>query len=116
MTPQFYVPDRGDVVWLDLDPLVGGHEQAGRRPAVVLSPRAYNELSRNLAIFCPITSRIKGFRFEVPVPASSGATGVIRTDQIKSLDWVRRRAVYIGEVPSSTIQDVTAIIATLLGL
>jgi len=108
-----YVPDRGEVVWLDLDPQAG-REQAGRRPALVLSPRAYNERSSNLAIFCPITSRVKGLRFEVPVPSGSGATGVILTDHIKSLDWVERRAKYIGQVPTSTMASVTAILAALL--
>jgi mRNA interferase MazF len=115
VTTARYIPERGDVVWLSHDPQ-RGHEQAGRRPALVLSPRAYNERSHNLAVFVPITSQPKGFKFEVPVPPSSGATGVILTDHIKSLDWVARRASYIGRVPSSTIQNVTKIIATFLAL
>jgi mRNA interferase MazF len=80
-----YVPDRGDVVWISLDPR-SGHEQAGRRPALVLSPVAYNR-KVGLALFCPITGQVKGFPFEVPLPAGLAVTGVILSDQVKSLYW-----------------------------
>ncbi|MGE5542430.1 MAG: type II toxin-antitoxin system PemK/MazF family toxin, partial [Bacillota bacterium] len=79
-----YVPDRGDLVWLSFDPRAG-HEQSGRRPAFTVSPRPYNEIT-GLALFCPITSRVKGYPFEVPVPTGTPASGVILSDQIKSLD------------------------------
>ncbi len=85
-----YVPSRGDVVWLTFNPQ-SGHEQAGRRPAVVLSPRAYNA-KVGLAIFCPVTSKVKGYPFEVALPEGFAVQGVILADQVKSLDWRARRA------------------------
>ncbi len=84
-----YVPERGDAVWITLDPQAG-HEQAGRRPALVLSPSAYNGRV-GLALFCPITNQVKGYPFEVPIPAGSSVTGVVGADQVKSLDWRRAR-------------------------
>jgi mRNA interferase MazF len=110
-----YVPDRGDLVWIDLDPQAG-HEQAGRRPALVLSARIYNAGSRRLAIICPVTSKAKGYPFEVSVPPGSGADGVIIADQVRSLDWVARSATSLGRVPEATVRGVTDLIATLLGL
>lgn len=80
-----YVPDAGDFVWLTFDPQAG-REQAGRRPALVLSPRAYNETA-GLAVVCPITNQVKGYPFEVPVPSGQGPTGVILADHVKSVDW-----------------------------
>ena len=81
-----YVPDRGDVVWLELDPQAG-HEQAGVRPALVISPRLYNRRV-GLALFCPLTTHIKGYPFEVELPPGLKAKGAILSDQIKSLDWL----------------------------
>ena len=83
--PAAYVPGRGDVVWISLDPRAG-HEQAGRRPAVVLSPASYNG-KVGLAVFCPITNQIKGYPFEVLIPPGLSVTGAVLADQIKSLDW-----------------------------
>lgn len=80
-----YIPERGDAVWITLDPQAG-HEQAGRRPALVLSPSAYNGRV-GLALLCPITSQVKGYPFEVPLPAGLGVAGVVGADQVKSLDW-----------------------------
>ncbi len=80
-----YIPERGDAVWITLDPQAG-HEQAGRRPALVLSPSAYNGRV-GLALFCPITSQVKGYPFEVRLPAGSPVSGVVGADQVKSLDW-----------------------------
>jgi mRNA interferase MazF len=80
-----YVPERGDVVWITLNPQAG-HEQAGRRPAVVLSPAAYNG-KVGLAILCPITRQVKGYPFEVQIPKGLAVGGVILTDQVKSLDY-----------------------------
>lgn len=95
-----YVPDRGDVVWLDFTPQAG-HEQGGRRPAVVLSPVAYNK-KVGLALLCPITSQVKGYPFEVLIPSGSPVTGVILADQvkrgaIKSEGSVRGRELEGGE-------------------
>ena len=88
-----YVPNRGDVVWIDFNPQTG-HEQAGRRPAIVLSPSAYNG-KVGLAILCPITNQAKGYPFEVPIPTGLAVKGVILADQVKSLDWQSRNAQFI---------------------
>ena len=80
-----YVPERGDLVWLQFTPQ-SGHEQSGRRPAVVLSPRAYNE-KVGLALFCPVASKRKGYPFEVVLPPALPVHGVILSNQMKSLDW-----------------------------
>jgi mRNA interferase MazF len=92
-----YVPQRGDVVWITMNPLAG-HEQAGRRPAVVLSPEMYNEKA-GLAIMCPVTSQVKGYPFEVPMPSGLPVSGVILADQVKSLDWHARNAEMICTLP-----------------
>jgi mRNA interferase MazF len=107
-----YVPERGDVVWITLDPQAG-HEQAGRRPAIVLSPLSYNT-KVGLAIFCPVTNRAKGFPFEVGIPAGLAATGVILSDQIKSLDWRARNVERICAIPPETVELVMARLSTLL--
>src|SRR6266566_876624 len=99
-----YIPQRGDAVWITLDPQAG-HEQAGRRPALVLSPSAYNGRV-GLALFCPITSRAKGYPFEVPLPAGSPVAGVVGADQGKSLDWRARKAARIGAVPEEIVNQV----------
>lgn len=106
-----FVPNRGDAVWLDFDPQAG-HEQRGRRPAVVLSPRAYNA-KVGLALVCPITSRRKGYPFEVAIPAKLAVSGVILSDQIKSLDWQARNAELICGLPSETVAEILAKIALL---
>jgi mRNA interferase MazF len=107
-----YIPERGDVVWLDFHPQTG-HEQTGRRPAVVLSPRAYNG-KVGLALFCPITSRVKGYPFEVAVPANCGVMGVVLADHVKNLDWRARRAEFICRLPASVISDILARLSTIL--
>jgi mRNA interferase MazF len=107
-----YIPERGDAVWITLDPQAG-HEQAGRRPALVLSPSAYNGRV-GLALFCPITSQVKGYPFEVPLPAGSPVTGVVGADQVKSLDWRARRAARIGAVPEEVVDQVMQRLQTLL--
>jgi mRNA interferase MazF len=89
-----YVPQRGDVVWLDFHPQ-SGHEQTGRRPGIVISPREYNRKT-GLAIFCPITSRSKGYPFEVAVAADSPVSGVVLTDQLRDLDWRARNVKFIA--------------------
>jgi mRNA interferase MazF len=107
-----YVPQRGDAVWITLDPQAG-HEQAGRRPALVLSPSAYNGRV-GLALLCPITSQVKGYPFEVPIPAGSPVTGVVGADQVKSLDWRARKAVRIGAIPAEVVTQVLQRLQTLL--
>lgn len=107
-----YVPERGDVVWLQFDPQAG-HEQAGRRPAFVVSPSAYNR-KVGLALFCPITSRVKGYPFEVPLPERGKARGVILSDQLKSLDWRARKAVRLDRASEEVVLEVTARILALV--
>lgn len=107
-----YIPARGDAVWITLDPQAG-HEQAGRRPALVMSPAAYNGRV-GLALLCPITNQAKGYPFEVPIPVGSSVTGVVCADQIKSLDWRARKAAPIGEVPAEVIIQVLQRLQTLL--
>ncbi len=107
-----YVPDRGDLIWISLHPQAG-HEQAGRRPALVLSPAAYNGRV-GLAILCPITSQIKGYPFEVAIPAGCDVSGVILSDQIKNLDWQARQAEFICALPPATIEEVLRKLSTLL--
>ena len=107
-----YVPDRGDAVWLTFDPQAG-HEQAGRRPAVVISPGAYNERV-GLALLCPVTRQIKGYPFEVVIPEALGVEGVVLADQLKSLDWRVRRAEFIGKLPPRTMTEVIQTLSTLI--
>ncbi len=110
---QAWAPDAGDLVWLTFHPCAG-REQAGRRPVLVLSPKAYNRKSR-LGVVCPITSHIKGYPFEVPLPPGLPITGVILADQLKSVDWQSRRAERAGRVPDRLLRDVLARLAPLLG-
>ena len=107
-----YVPQRGDAVWITLDPQAG-HEQAGRRPALVLSPSAYNGRV-GLALFCPITNQAKGYPFEVAIPAGSPITGVVMADQVKNLDWRARKATRIGTVPEEVVVQVVKRLQALL--
>ena len=99
-----YFPERGDAVWVSFDPQ-SGHEQAGRRPALVLSPSAYNRRV-GLAVFCPITSQVKGYPFEVVIPAGLGVTGAVLSDQVKSLDWQARNAELICSLPEEIVSQV----------
>jgi mRNA interferase MazF len=108
-----FVPDAGDFVWLTLDPQAG-RDQAGRRPALVLSPKTYNAKS-GLALACPITNQAKGYPFEVSVPAGQGATGVILADHLKSIDWKARHAEPLGRCTDQVMCEVLAKLAPLLG-
>ena len=108
-----YVPDRGDLVWLEFDPRTG-HEQAGRRPALILSPKAYNQAT-SLALACPVTSKVKGYPFEILLPAGLKVAGVVLSDQMKSLDWRARKAAFAGRAPAEVAADVLAKLETLLG-
>jgi len=107
-----YVPDRGDVVWLSFSPQVG-REQAGHRPAVVLSPQSYNG-KVGLALCCPITNQAKGYPFEVPLPAGEKVTGVILSDHVRSLDWRGRQAEFITRLVDDTLNEVLDRIDALL--
>lgn len=112
VNPRAYVPRCGDVVWITLNPQAG-HEEAGRRPAVVISPQSYNA-KVGLAIFCPVTSQIKGYPFEVPIPAGLPVAGAVLSDQLKSLDWRARNAELICTLTAVTISEVLQKLATLL--
>ncbi len=107
-----YVPARGDAVWITFNPQAG-HEQAGRRPALVLSPSSYNG-KVGLAILCPITSQVKGYPFEVTIPSGSKLGGVILADQVKSLDWRIRKAEFICKLTRDTTGEVLDKLGTLL--
>ena len=112
MKPAF-VPDAGDFVWLTFDPRAG-RDQAGRRPALVLSPKLYNARS-GLALACPVTSQVKGYPFEVAVPAGVAATGVVLADHMKSIDWKARRVEPLGRCTDEVMDEVRARLAPLLG-
>lgn len=104
-------PDRGDIIWLDFNP-IRGHEQGGRRPALVLSTREYNVLAK-LAIVCPVTSKIKGYPFEIPF-TSKDSGGVILADHVRNVDWVQRHADKIGTVSEAVIAEVQEYIKKLV--
>ena len=110
--PRQYVPERGDIVWLHFTPQAG-HEQAGHRPALVISPRSYNRRV-GLALFCPVTSQVKGYPFEVALPPGLKATGAILSDQVKSLDWRVRKAKRVCTVPAEIMEETIARILTLV--
>lgn len=110
--PGRYVPGRGDLVWLESDPQAG-HEQRGRRPALVVSPHAYNG-KVGLALCCPVSSRAKGYPFEVALPGSSKVSGVVLADQLKSVDWSARQAQRIEAAPADVVEEVLAKVLTLL--
>ena len=112
MSSRPYVPRCGDAVYMTLNPQAG-HEQAGRRPAVVLSPESYNGKT-GLAIFCPVTNQIKGYPFEVLVPEGLPIVGAILSDQVKSLDWRARNAELICILPRKTMSEVFQKLGTLL--
>jgi mRNA interferase MazF len=109
---QSYVPRRGDVVRLTFNPQAG-HQQAGRRPAGVVSPLAYNA-KVGLALLCPITCQVKGYPFEVSLPTGLPVNGVILADQVKSLDWQARDAEFIGALPATVTREVLQKIGLLL--
>jgi len=107
-----FVPDRGDFIWLSFTPQAG-HEQAGRRPALVLSPKEYNKRS-GLALVCPVTSQIKEYPFEVLLPSKLKVSGVILSDHVRSVDWRARNAEIIQQAPIQTLNEVLAKIDVLL--
>lgn len=112
MKAEAYVPDRGDIVWLQFDPQAG-HEQSGRRPAMVISPKSYNAKA-GLALFCPITAQVKGYPFECQLPESGRIQGSILSDHIKSLDWRARDARLVERAQDEVIGAVTALVLALV--
>ena len=115
MVAAAYVPDIGDLIKVDFSAEQAGHEQAGWRPALVLSPKGYNSKS-GLAVLVPVTSRIKGYPFEVDLPAGLKVRGTILSDAVRSVDWRQRRAQYVDQAPAETLKSVQAKLAALLGL
>ena len=107
-----YVPKRGDVIWINFNPQAG-HEQSGRRPAIVLSPHSYNG-KVGLCLLCPITNKAKGYPFEVTIPENSGVTGVVLADQAKSLDWQIRNAEFAAHLPENVTDEVLKKLKSLL--
>ncbi|MEC4991296.1 MAG: endoribonuclease MazF [Oscillatoria sp. PMC 1068.18] len=111
-TYDLYIPQRGDIIWLNFSPQ-SGREQAGRRPALVISPSSYNRRVK-LAIVCPITTKIKGYPFEVQIPEGLPVSGVILADQIKSLDWGTRRTEFSCNLPTEVLIEVVNVVTELL--
>lgn len=107
-----FIPDTGDIVWLTFNPQAG-HEQAGKRPALVLSPASYNQ-KVSLAVFCPITSQIKGYPFEVKIPDGLNIRGVVLSDQVKNLDWKARKAEFICKLHEKEMDEVLQKLMTIL--
>jgi len=106
-----YIPERGDVVWFDFSPQIG-HEQAGKRPALVISPRSYNERS-GMMLACPITSKIKNYPFEVRIQTKK-MDGAILADQVKSVDWQARKPSYGERVDESILSAAQSLIESLV--
>lgn len=113
MVAAGYQPDRGELVWLNFTPQTG-HEQAGRRPALVLSPRAFNART-GMAFVCPVTSQVKGRPFEVALPPDSTVEGVVLVEQMRSVDWLDRKATFIGTAPDVVLADILARLDAVLG-
>ena len=112
MSRRTYVPDRGDIVWLQFTPQAG-HEQAGHRPALVLSPASYNSRS-GLMLCCPMTSQTKGHPFEVVMTDQADRESIVLADQVKSLDWKVRKAVKKGIAPVEVVTETLSKLLTLL--
>jgi mRNA interferase MazF len=107
-----YIPERGDIVWISLNPQAG-HEQTGRRPALVLSPQPYNARV-GLALMCPITQQVKGYPFEVLLPKDAPIQGVVLSDQVKCLDWRARQAERAWTLPAELVLEVLGKLTSLL--
>jgi mRNA interferase MazF len=112
VTGGAYFPARGDLVWINFDPQAG-HEQAGRRPALVISPVDYNARV-GLVLVCPITSRVKGYPFEVSLPKDVSVSGVVLADQVRSVDWRARRCMFADHAPAGVLDHVLAKLAPLI--
>lgn len=108
-----YQPARGDFIYLDFTPQAGA-EQAGRRPALVISPERYN-VATGLAFVCPVTNQVKGNPFEVPIPPDRGISGVVLANQLRSLDWLARNAAFENRAPTKVVEDVVEIVEAIIG-
>jgi mRNA interferase MazF len=108
-----YIPERGDIVKLNFDPTLG-REQAGYRPALIVTTREFNQATR-LAVACPITSKVKGFNLEVILPDGLITNGAVLAFQVKTIDWVERQVTYTESLPDETIEDVISKLQVLLG-
>jgi mRNA interferase MazF len=111
MVKKEYIPECGDIVWLNFNPR-SGHEQQGKRPAIVISPKEYNE-KLGLGLFCPITTKVKNYPFEVKIE-NNNISGVVLSDQIKSLDWETREIEFIAKENSNKINEIISKISVLL--
>jgi len=109
-----YVPDAGDLVWLDFDPQAG-REQAGLRPALILSSRYFN-LRSSVAFACPISSKVKGYQFQVVLPAGLPVHGAVLCEHMRSLDWRVRKAAYLGRMPDDVLEKVRGVVRTIAGI
>jgi mRNA interferase MazF len=107
-----YTPERGDIVWLEFNPQAG-HEQRGTRPVLVISPGPYNRRV-GLALFCPLTTQVKGYPFEVRLPPDIQAKGAILSDQVKSLDWRARKAKLLCKAPPEVVEETLARVLALI--
>lgn len=112
MVAKTYIPERGDFVWIDLHP-TQGHEQSGRRPAIVLSPKSYSQKT-GLCVICPATRQAKGYAFEVEHVSPSGDLGVILSDHVRNVDWKVRRVQFICRVSAEVLEDVIAKLSALI--
>jgi mRNA interferase MazF len=110
--PVRYVPERGDLVWISLNP-TSGHEQAGRRPALVVSPKSYNRRT-GLCVLCPATRQTKGYAFEVRIASDDGTSSVVLADHLRNVDWQARNIQLIHRVSTSELSEVVARIEALL--
>ena len=110
--PGDYCPEAGDLIWIDLDPTVG-HEQSGRRPAIVLSPHSYNAAA-GLCVICPITSRVRGYPFEATLPDGASFRGAVLADQPRSIPWDKRPIKQAGRAPERVLTEVRERLAALL--
>ena len=111
MVKEKYIPERGDIVWLNFNP-GSGHEQKGKRPALVISPKGYNE-KVGLGLFCPITSKVKNYPFEVKIE-NEKINGVVLADQIKSLDWKTREIEFISKATFDKVNEIIDKISVLI--
>ena len=109
-----YVPDAGDLVWLDFDPQAG-REQAGLRPAVILSAKYFN-LRSSVAYACPISSKVKGYQFQVVLPPGLPVHGAVLCEHMRSLDWRVRKAAFLGRMPDDILQQVKGVLRTITGI
>ena len=112
--PGNYCPEAGDFIWIDLDPTVG-HQQRGRRPAIVLSPQDYNAAA-GLCVICPITSRVRGYPFEAVLPDDANLRGAVLADQPRSISWEKRPIQHAGRAPETVLTEVRERLAALLGI